>query len=84
MKLQTLQNNALRIIYNKYQNHNLNLNDQHAQANLETLNERALVLKNRYLDNAVNNSNPIIKDLIEDYNEFKNQTRKNNIKTLLD
>ena len=87
--LQTTQNNCLRIIYRiHYDPDNLVSNSTlHKNANLETIYERACFINNRYKFQCLLNNNPIIVDLINDFEEFKNtfETKKErkSYKTLL-
>ena len=87
--LQTTQNNCLRIIYRiHYDPDNLVSNTTlHKNANLETIAERACFINSRYKFQCLLNNNPIIVDLINDFEEFKNtfETKKErkSYKTLL-
>jgi hypothetical protein len=68
-----MQNNALRCIFKKpreYGNENL-----HKLAGLEKIDQRMRNLNERYFEQALSNNNPIIEQLIEEYDsDYKNQT----------
>jgi len=44
--------------------------DLHTEAKLETLDERFLKLRRRYVQKAIINNNPVILELIEEYKNF--------------
>ena len=67
-KLQAIQNNALRIIYEKDRLFSVAL--LHQMAELDTLKQRAEAMKNNYFSDAINNSNPIINDLIKEFDNY--------------
>ena len=77
-KLQAIQNNALRIIYKKDSVALL-----HQMAELDTLKQRAVAMKNNYFSDA-NNSNPIINDLIEEFDNYIITNKNTNNITILD
>jgi len=70
-KLQVIQNNALRIILNKPKLTKTRIVDLHLESKLETLEERFLKLRRRYVQKAIINSNPVIVELIDEYKNFK-------------
>ena len=76
--LQVIQNNALRIILKK--KIDTDIQELHKIGKIEDLFTRSQSLKNRYLNSAINNGNPLIKD---DFLMFK-KLKNNNMKTLLD
>jgi len=45
--------------------------DLHTEAKLETLDERFLKLRRRYVQKAIINNDPVILELIEEYKNFK-------------
>ena len=82
-KLQAIQNNAIRIIFKK-RHDELTVEELHNLASLETLNERNISLRHKYLNSASRNLNPLIVELRNDFDEYQLLTNRNfNIKTLL-
>ena len=86
--LQVVQNNCLRIIFRiKYDPNNLISNEfLNQKANISSIEERANKLTYNYLDKAINSENPIISELISEFEEFKvefKSTKKKYYKTLL-
>ena len=72
--LQAVQNNAMRIIFKKkreYGNENLQ-----RLSGVEPLESRMQQLTERYLEQAEINQNPLICDLIEEYEEFQTRNKK--------
>ncbi len=69
-KLQVIQNNALRAILKKPKIIKPKIIDLHTEAKLETLDERFLKLRRRYVQKAIVNNNPVILELIEEYKNF--------------
>jgi len=70
-KLQVIQNNALRIILKKPKLTKTRIVDLHLESKLETLEERFLKLRRRYVQKAIINSNPVILELIDEFKNFK-------------
>ena len=56
----------------------------HHLADIETLELRNKVLRDKYLYSAELNANPLIQDLRNDFQEYKYQRLNPRIKTLLD
>ena len=69
--LQIIQNNALRIIFKKPLITRTTINWLHDRANLIRIEVRMINLRKRYIFKAIDNKNPLILDLIEDYLIFK-------------
>ena len=80
--IQTIQNNALRIILNK--GIETDINEMYEILNIETIEERSNKLKEKYLNSADFNQNPLIIELREDYLIYKLNNHNSRIKTLLD
>ena len=73
--LQAIQNQAIKLIYNldyKTSSHTLN-----RISNIKPINERLNQLFERYI-NSTSNTNPLIKQLINEYNDSFNSIIKNN------
>ena len=73
--LQAIQNQAIKLIYNldyKTSSHTLN-----KISNIKPINERLNQLFERYI-NSTSNTNPLIKQLINEYNDSFNSIIKNN------
>ena len=70
--LQIIQNNALRIIFKKPLITRTTINWLHVTwANLIRIEVRMINLRKRYIFKAIDNKNPLIVELIEDYLIFK-------------
>ena len=69
--LQIIQNNALRIIFKKPLITRTTINWLHDRANLIRIEVRMINLRKRYIFKAIDNKNPLIVELIEDYLIFK-------------
>ena len=69
--LQTIQNNALRIILKKPLITKTKITDLHKEANIELLTNRFKKLRDRYLNKALTSKNPIITDVYNEYERFK-------------
>lgn len=82
IRLQSIQNSALRVIYKPALFTNSNI--LHKHANISPLEERAKSLNEKYIREAIVNNNELILDLIEDYNKNKTSLNSNRKKTLLD
>jgi len=70
-KIQVIQNNPLRAILKKPKIIKPKIIDLHIETKLETLDERFLKLRRRYVQKAIINNNPVILELIEEYKNFK-------------
>ena len=70
-ELQIIQNKCLRIINNVKLSDRISISKLHKLANLETIEIRFEELGNRYLNNAISQSNPLIGELILEYKRFK-------------
>ena len=81
--LQIIQNNCLRIIY-KFKRRDISINELHTLTKMDKLDSRAKSLKERYINLAQNNHNPLIKEIYNDYVQSYNNTQKNNFSTLFD
>ena len=68
-KLQYIQDNALRTIFKK--KYDFDSNTLHLWANIDDLNTRSKNLLKNYFDLAKKNQNPIIKDLLNDFEKFE-------------
>ena len=79
--LQIIQNNALRIILKKPLITRTRIESLHQEANIEMLDVRLLKLRNRYIHKAVTNYNPIMKELINDFINYRGG--RNNVKKTL-
>jgi hypothetical protein len=75
-QLQVIQNNALRCIYK--QTRECPVKTLHELANLETIKERMINMNQKYFERACATSNPLIEQLINEYeNEFMNSNTSN-------
>ena len=79
--LQIIQNNALRIILKKPLITRTRIESLHEEAKIEMLEVRLLKLRNRYIHKALTNSNPIMKELINDFINYRGG--RNNVKKTL-
>ena len=70
-KLQVIQNNALRTILKKSKLTKTRVTMLHTEANIETLDERFLKLRRRYIQKAIISNNPVIVELIDEFKNFK-------------
>ena len=68
--LQSIQNTALRIIFKK--NRQFGNTALHQLSNIKKLDDRLAMLKNKFLDKAECTNNPIIVQLIKDFQRFNN------------
>ena len=82
-KLQILQNNCLRIVLKK-QKDEISIINLHKEAEIETIAERARSLKKSYELSCTKNENPLYKQLIDEFNEFKMENVYVTTPTLLD
>jgi hypothetical protein len=80
--LQTIQNSALRIILRKPIMTKTRISELHVISNLEYIKERFYSLSQRYITKAIVNKNPMIAQVIEEYQRYKGG-RVLNSKTLL-
>ena len=82
--LQRIQNKALRIIHNvKYDDH-MTTERLHEIGKIETIKERANYLNNKYMENNLNNNNPLLHKLIDEFEVYKELTNQTKHTTLLD
>lgn len=81
-KMQAIQNNALRIIFKKKKDESVE--QLHTDLGLPNIQERAKNLVKTYLDKALNKENPMIVELIEDYDHFKNYNSNIKKQTIFD
>jgi len=65
-------------------NPDLNTLELHQIANLESIEERAETLKQEYLRKNIENNNPMVKKMINEYNNFCQQTSWRHHSTILD
>ena len=79
--LQIIQNNALRIILKKPLITRTRIESLHEEAKIEMLEVRLLKLRNRYIHKALTNSNSIMKELINDFINYRGG--RNNVKKTL-
>lgn len=82
MPIQTKQNNVLRIIRKKSY-WDTDISELHLLGKLEILEERSNSLKQKYLDSADLNKNPLTMVLRDELEHFRVYSRNINIKTLL-
>ena len=80
--LQNIQDCALRIIYKK--RYDCEMLPLHNLAEIETLDARSKKLISNYFTSASANSNPIVEDLLEEFEKFQENFKNENIITLLD
>jgi hypothetical protein len=80
--LQIIQNSALRIILKKPIFTRTRISDLHQEANIELIKERFDKLRFKYIKKTIDNNNPIIKEVINEYIRFKGG-RNLKCKTLL-
>ena len=81
-KLQFIQDSALRLIYKKKWDFDINI--LHQWANLETLEIRAKNMLTNYFNQANENNNPLISDLHSEFDHFERNFKNENIFTLID
>ena len=81
-KLQFIQDNALRLIYKKKWDFDSKI--LHEWANMEDLNTRSKNLIKNYFDQAKTNLNPLINDLLNEFELYENNFKNENIMTLID
>ena len=81
-KLQSIQNNALRIIFRKKYDYDAKI--LHELANIESIETRSNQLIRNYISNAFNNNNPLFRDLVNEYKINKPLATNSRIKTILD
>ena len=72
--MQTIQNNALRIIFKK--DKVFDIGRLHELAGLETLKERSIEQNKKYITKAILKQNPLISELFEEHKDFKTNTKK--------
>ncbi len=65
-------------------NPDLNTFELHQIAKLESIEERAEILKQEYLRKNIENNNPLVKKMINEYNTFCQQTSWRHHPTILD
>ena len=71
-KLEALQNNALRLVFKIYQaNDHVKNENLLARANIQSVTERHKMLRERYFENAIISSNPIVIEIFKNYKDFK-------------
>ena len=80
--LQNIQDCALRIIFKK--KFDFDTSNLHSLANLETLDSRSKQFISNYFTSACANSNPLIEDLLVEFDKFQINFKNENIVTLLD
>ena len=81
-RLQYIQDSALRIIYKK--NFEFDINTLHQWSDLETLENRAINLLRKYFDQGKMNQNPLIAELLNNFEKFEKNFKNENIMTLID
>ncbi len=75
-KIQIIQNNALRIILHVKRIEHLNIDELHKRAGVNKIEERLYELRKRYIENAIDDDNPLVKETVSEYNRFKNRKIK--------
>ena len=80
--LQRIQNKALRAIF--YSQRHLHIDELHKIANLQTIAERTKSLKDNYLRKNLYTENPLITEMINEYEQFNQTTKWRKHHTLLD
>jgi hypothetical protein len=71
-KMNAIENNCLRIIFNK-KREECSVNDLHEMANIPKLNERLEHLREKYLDRNYSFANPILERLVEECTTYHNE-----------
>ena len=82
LNLQRIQNKALRAIF--YNQRHLKTKELHELAKIDTVEERMEKLKDKYLKKNLTNENPLITQMIEEYEIFNQITKWRKHKTVLD
>jgi hypothetical protein len=82
-KLQRIQNQGLRSIL-RCKSDEKSVDDLHKELNIEKLADRAAVLRDRYFEQASTNENPLISDLINEFEQFCEDTSWRYFTTILD
>ena len=72
-ELEVLQNDALRVIYKKSLLDQISIQTLREWAQIESVESRHESLLNNYYEKCLVSNNPLIKDLFEKYNVFKNR-----------
>ena len=80
--LQNIQDCALRVIYQK--KFDCDMVSLHLTAELDTLEIRSKKLLSNYFISADENSNPLVEDLLVEFEKFQKNFKNENILTLLD
>ena len=80
--LQIIQNKALRIIYNC--SIEISVNELHRIANEKKISERAIEVKENYLEKNTKSDNPVVKQLLWDFRNYLEQTPGERFPTPLD
>jgi hypothetical protein len=84
LAIQRIQNKALRIIHNiKFDDH-ISTKQLHEIGQIETIEERARYINEKYLTDNIKNNNPLINKLIDEYELFNEFTNNKKHATLLD
>ncbi len=84
LSIQRIQNKALRIINNiKFDDH-ISTRQLHEIGQIETIEERARYINEKYLTDNIKNNNPLINKLIDEYDLFNEFTNNKKHATLLD
>lgn len=83
-RMQAIQNNALRVIYHK--KFDESVSPLHDELKLPSIEKRAKTLTMEYLNKAKSNENPMIRELVEDYEHLKKYkyNNKNKRQSLLE
>lgn len=82
--LQRIQNKAIRIIHNiKYSDH-ISVNELHNISKIETIHQRAETLRANYFNKNMNNKNPMLCQLIDEYEFYKENNLHQRHPNLLD
>ena len=81
--MQVIQNNALRIILNVKINDRISIEELHLRLECESIEERLQKLRNKYVNQALRNRNPLVCEIFKDFYNFKGG-REMVFKSLLD
>ena len=81
-KLQYIQDSALRTILKKKFDYDKDL--LHSETNIEKLESRSLLLLSNYFSQGLANKNPLVENLVAEFERFELTFKNNNIITLID
>ena len=73
----------MRIIFKKEPDE-ISVENLHKLANIALIKDRAIELRDKYLNNCHKNNNPMITNLVSEYEKFKSKVTNRKYSTLLD